>query len=265
MSPAPLALGPGAPRDAGEAIDIFRTLWDGGVHTTRGKHFTVDHARLYEKPPGPIPIWLGIAAPAAWRSPWRKPTAYGHRSGQDPGGRLPRQGRRQAALLRGHPGHGPDEAVGLKMARDRFRFGALTWPAMSEIPTVEGFEAASAFVRPEDMAGAVGAGPDPEKHLAAIRRYADAGFDHICLLGSGPTRPASSSSSSGAEAEARRLQLGRQDTRSGRLANPRRVLFNRTNRLSGEVRCAPPVRRRREARSRLPGGRPSGRRSWWMP
>ena len=45
----------------GEAIDIFRALWGGGVHTIRGKHFTVDHARLYEKPPGPIPIVLGIS------------------------------------------------------------------------------------------------------------------------------------------------------------------------------------------------------------
>src|ERR1700722_15360657 len=30
----------------GEAIDIFRALWDGGVHTRHGRHFTLDPAHL---------------------------------------------------------------------------------------------------------------------------------------------------------------------------------------------------------------------------
>jgi len=29
-------------------------------------------------------------------------------------------------------------------------------------------------------------GPDPERHLAAIRRYREAGFDHLVLIGIGP-------------------------------------------------------------------------------
>ena len=171
----------------GEAIDIFRTLWEGGVHTIRGRHFTVDHARLYEKPPGPIPILLGISGPhglalaiekadGVMATDPAKALAEGFR---DRAGDKPRYCEVTLA-------YGPDEAAALSMARDRFRFGALGWPAMSEIPHVEGFESASEFVRPEDMADKIGAGPDPEKHLAAIQRYVEAGFDHICLLGVGP-------------------------------------------------------------------------------
>jgi G6PDH family F420-dependent oxidoreductase len=171
-----------------EAIDIFRALWGGGVHTIRGRHFTVDHARVYETPPGPIPVVLGISgahslalavdkqADGIMATEPKKALAEGFRA---KAGDKPRYCEVTLA-------YGPDETAALKMARDRFRFGALTWPAMSEIPTVEGFEAASQFVRPEDMAESVGAGPDPDKHLAAIRKFADAGFDHICLLGVGP-------------------------------------------------------------------------------
>jgi G6PDH family F420-dependent oxidoreductase len=175
----------------GEAIDIFRALWDGGVHTIRGQHFTVDHARLYEKPPGRIPILLGVSgahglalavdkADGIMATEPEKTLADGFRA---KAGDKPRYCEVSLA-------YGPDETAALKMARDRLRFGALTWPAMSEIPTVEGFEAASQFVRPEDMAESVGAGPDPEKHLAAIRKYVDAGFDHICLMGAGPDQAA---------------------------------------------------------------------------
>jgi G6PDH family F420-dependent oxidoreductase len=171
-----------------EAIDIFRALWGGGVHTIRGQHFSLDHARVYETPPGPIPLVLGVSgahglalavdkqADGIMATEPKPALTEGFRA---KAGDKPRYCEVTLA-------YGPDEAAALKMARDRFRFGALTWPAMSEIPTVEGFEVASQFVRPEDMAESVGAGPDPDKHLAAIRKFADAGFDHICLLGVGP-------------------------------------------------------------------------------
>lgn len=172
----------------GEAIDIFRTLWAGGVHTIRGRHFTVDHARLYDPPPGSIPIVLGISGPRGLALAIDK-QADGVMA-TEPSKSLTEGFRARAGdkprYCEVTLAYGPDEAAALKMARDRFRFGALGWPAMSEIPTLAGFEAASQFVRPEDMAGSVGAGPDPEKHLAAIGRFVDAGFDHICLLGVGP-------------------------------------------------------------------------------
>jgi hypothetical protein len=55
---------------------------------------------------------------------------------------------------------------------------------------VEAFETATKFIKPQDMAQSVGAGPDPEKHLAAIRKFADAGYDHLVLTGVGPDQGA---------------------------------------------------------------------------
>ena len=64
------------------------------------------------------------------------------------------------------------------------------WSVNSELPSVESFEAATQYVREEDLAESIPAGPDPEVHLAAIGKFVDAGFDHVALLGIGPDQAA---------------------------------------------------------------------------
>src|SRR5437764_7298045 len=39
-----------------EAIAVIRTLWQGGVQSHRGRHYRVEHARIYDLPDGPPPI-----------------------------------------------------------------------------------------------------------------------------------------------------------------------------------------------------------------
>jgi hypothetical protein len=65
-------------------------------------------------------------------------------------------------------------------------FSVLGWKVMAELPTHESFEAAVQTVRDEDIAQQIACGPDPERHVAAVRKYVEAGFDHIVLLGIGP-------------------------------------------------------------------------------
>src|SRR5688572_12780080 len=48
-----------------EAIEVIRLLWAGDEQTHRGKHYTVDHARLYTLPAEPIPIAVAAARPLA--------------------------------------------------------------------------------------------------------------------------------------------------------------------------------------------------------
>jgi hypothetical protein len=57
---------------------------------------------------------------------------------------------------------------------------------MAELPGPAGFEAATRWVRPEDVAQQIACGPDPERHVAAVRKYVDAGFDHLVVIGVGP-------------------------------------------------------------------------------
>ncbi len=43
------------------------------------------------------------------------------------------------------------------------------------------FDAGSDLVTEEQMAERIPCGPDPEHHLGALRRYADAGYDEIFI------------------------------------------------------------------------------------
>lgn len=168
----------------GEAIDIFRLLWDGKVHSFEGQFFDVDHAKLYDVPEQPIVVTLGVSGDKSVELAAEKADGI---MATSPEPSLV-QGFREASGTQG-PAYGEitlawaaSEEEGRKLAHDRFRFSALGWSVNSELRDVEGFEAATQFVRPEDLADAITVGPDPEVHLKAIRKWIDAGYDHLALL-----------------------------------------------------------------------------------
>jgi hypothetical protein len=71
-------------------------------------------------------------------------------------------------------------------AHKYFRWSVTGWPVQAELPNTKAFEAASKHVAPETIAEQITCGPSPERHLKAIRKYVDAGFDHIVLTQIGP-------------------------------------------------------------------------------
>lgn len=171
-----------------EAIDIFHLLWGGEVCNYEGAYFEINHTRLYDVPDKPIPVLVGVSGPSSVRLAAEK--ADGIMATE------PKRDLTEGFKSRG-AGNGPcytevalayaaSEEEGLAIAHRQFRFGALGWKVMSELPTVEGFEAATEFVRREDVAKKIPAGPNVERHLSAIKEYIEAGFDHIALLGIGP-------------------------------------------------------------------------------
>ena len=48
-----------------EAIQVIRLLWQGGLQSHHGKHYTVENARLYTLPDEPPPIIVAAAGPQA--------------------------------------------------------------------------------------------------------------------------------------------------------------------------------------------------------
>jgi len=78
-----------------------------------------------------------------------------------------------------------DEARARRVAHELFRFGAAGWKVQSELPNPVNFEAATASVHEEDVAKDVSCGADPDRHAAAIARWADAGFDRIAIVALG--------------------------------------------------------------------------------
>jgi coenzyme F420-dependent glucose-6-phosphate dehydrogenase len=48
-----------------EAVEVIRLLWEGGYQTNRGKHYTVENARLYTLPDEPPEIYVAASQPLA--------------------------------------------------------------------------------------------------------------------------------------------------------------------------------------------------------
>lgn len=167
-----------------EAIEIIRALLRGETVRFSGVHFEVPEARLYDPPQDGVPIAVAISgrstadiagefgdAMVAVQPDPRLSRLFDQAGGQG----KPRYG--QLAIC-----YGPDEARCQKTVHELARFQPLGWPVMSELPNPEAFAAASQFVRPEDLAATVPCGPDTDRHVAAIRRYLDAGFTHVCVV-----------------------------------------------------------------------------------
>jgi len=172
----------------GEAIDLIRLLWSGGVHSWTGQNFVLDHVQLFDLPERPIPIVVGVSGEHSVALAAAKADGI---MATEAKRELVDGFRRQA----GKPGPAYAEALlayatsedeGLRIAHQRFRFSPLGWSVNSELPSVEGFEAATRFVRPEDLKDKLAAGPDVATHVAAVGEYLDAGFDHVVLTCPGP-------------------------------------------------------------------------------
>lgn len=174
----------------GEAIQIFRELWDGGARSYEGDFFALDHAELFDLPKKPIPVIVGVSGEKSVA------LAIEHGDGimaTEPSKKLAQsftKAKKGPVYGEISLAYAPSEKEGLKLAKERFAFSALGWKVNSELPSVESFEAATKYVREEDLAATIPAGPDPEVHLKAIRKFVDAGFDNIAILGIGPDQAA---------------------------------------------------------------------------
>ncbi|MBN9736426.1 MULTISPECIES: TIGR03557 family F420-dependent LLM class oxidoreductase [unclassified Pseudonocardia] len=170
-----------------EALEIIRLLWEGGYRTYRGRYLSVEDARVFDLPETRPEIAVAAGGPRAARIAAElgdalfvtEPRTDLIETYTAAGG----TGARYAEVPLAHAGT-VDEA--LESAHRLFRFGPTGWKVQAELPNVRNFEAATAFVRKDDMAGVFGAGPDVETHVATVRAFADAGYDRLALISAGP-------------------------------------------------------------------------------
>jgi coenzyme F420-dependent glucose-6-phosphate dehydrogenase len=170
-----------------EAIEVLRLLWQGGEQTHRGKHFTVDHARLYTLPEQPIPIAVAAAKPLAAELAGRLGDALVN-TVPDPeiverfrstGGSGPRYGQLQLCWAK-------DEQEAEETVFRLWRHSGLGGTVNQELPRPSDFDAVAESVTIELATEHVPCGPDPEAVVEAVRAWEKAGFDHIALHQVGP-------------------------------------------------------------------------------
>ncbi|RZU34400.1 TIGR03557 family F420-dependent LLM class oxidoreductase [Blastococcus saxobsidens] len=168
-----------------EALQIIRDLFDGEGHTNfRGEHFDVESAKLWDLPDTRVPI--GFAAGGKQAA-----TIAGELAdvlvATDPLSELVEAF--EAAGGAGKPkvaqmpiSYGTDKAAAVTRAHSLFRWFGLGWKVNAELPGPSAFDAASSFVREEDVEGSIPCGDDVEAVIESAKEYADAGFTHLALV-----------------------------------------------------------------------------------
>ena len=170
-----------------EALEIINLLWQGGYRSYEGKHLQLEDARVFDLP-DPLPV---IAVAAGGRDAAELAATHGT-------GLFATEPRADLVeTFTGAGGSGPryaevpmawatTEEAGVEEALKTTRWAVLGWKVMSELPNPANFEAASQTVTADDIRGLFAVGPDPEPYASAVRKYTDAGFDHIVLQNAGP-------------------------------------------------------------------------------
>jgi G6PDH family F420-dependent oxidoreductase len=163
-----------------EAVGIMRELWDGGVVSFDGAHYVVDRARLYSLPDEPPPVLVSAFGPRALEVAARIGDGYINTAPEgelvsryrELGGRGIAQGSLKVCW-------GADEAHCVKTVHRLWPTEALGGELAQVLPMPAHYEAATALVTPEMVGAKVPCGPDPERHVAAIQAYLDAGYDEV--------------------------------------------------------------------------------------
>ncbi|MBA2314142.1 MAG: TIGR03557 family F420-dependent LLM class oxidoreductase [Chloroflexi bacterium] len=171
-----------------EAVEVIRTLWQGGVQSHRGRHYTVENARIYDLPDELPPIVVSASGPKATEVAGRIADGlWGMSPDQDlvkrfdelAGPGKPRYA--QVTLC-----YGKDAAAARRTAHQIWPTAGIKGEASQELPSPKHFEQLAGMVTEDQIAESVPCGPDPAPVLEQVRTYVEAGFDQVYFHQIGP-------------------------------------------------------------------------------
>jgi G6PDH family F420-dependent oxidoreductase len=170
-----------------EAVEVMRALWTGEVVRHRGRHYTVDTARIYTLPEQGVPVMVSGFGPKATEVAARIGDGYVSTS---PDSEL-------VALYRKNGGKGPaqagvkvcwatDAAEARRTVHRLWANQAIPGEAAQVLPTPQHFEQVSGLVSEDAAVEGIAHGPDVSSYVESVQKYVDAGFDEIYLSQIGP-------------------------------------------------------------------------------
>jgi G6PDH family F420-dependent oxidoreductase len=172
-----------------EAIQIIRELFTGELIDWKGEHFEVNSARLWDIPETPVAIATAVSGE---RSIETFAPLSDHLIAVEPNKDFV-DAWHDARRATGLPGKArvvgqipicwdPDRDKAIHRAHDQFRWFGGGWAVNADLPTTAGFDGATQFVRPEDVAESIPCGPDLDAIVDSVREYWEAGFTDIALV-----------------------------------------------------------------------------------
>ncbi|SDJ47873.1 F420-dependent oxidoreductase, G6PDH family [Frankineae bacterium MT45] len=176
-----------------EALEIITELFSGEYVNYRGTHFCLDSAKLWDVGTPSPKIGVAVSGEQSCALAGRYADAM---IAVEPEPDLGAMFDAAGGTGRPRIGQVPiswDESrdAAIDRAHEQFRWFGGGWKVNAEIPGTAGFDAASQFVRKDDIAAAISCGPDVGDHVAAVRKFIDAGFTDIAVVQiGGDTQPA---------------------------------------------------------------------------
>jgi G6PDH family F420-dependent oxidoreductase len=172
-----------------EAVEVIRTLWQGGQQSHQGVHYTVENARVYDLPDESPSVLVSGFGPKAIELAARIGDGYCTTSPDE----------EAIDLYRSAGGTGPvhagtkvcfmaDEDEARATAHRLWPNEALPGELAQVLPTPAHFEQACELVVPEMLVTPVG--PDLGKHVESLREYERAGVDELFVQQIGPDQDA---------------------------------------------------------------------------
>jgi G6PDH family F420-dependent oxidoreductase len=170
-----------------EAVEVIRRLWTGEVVSWEGKHYRVDHARIYNVPQKPPEIYVSGFGPKAIEVAARIGDGFINTApDEDAVKRFKEASRGKPAHAGAKVAFAPTEEEGWEHAHRLWPNAGLPGEMAQVLPTPEHFEQVSQLVTMESTRDSVVAGNDPAQHLEQIGEYAAAGYDALHVANMGP-------------------------------------------------------------------------------
>jgi coenzyme F420-dependent glucose-6-phosphate dehydrogenase len=171
-----------------EAVEVIRLLWKGGFQSHKGRHFSVENARVYTLPEEPPPIMVAASGQRAADLAGRigdglistSPDPELRKSFEDAGG----AGKTTYGQL--HVCWSETEAEARKTAHEWWPNTSIKGELGQELPLPRHFEQAAEMLTEDDIAQKIVCGPDPERHLEQVHQFVEAGYDHVYVHQVGP-------------------------------------------------------------------------------
>jgi G6PDH family F420-dependent oxidoreductase len=167
-----------------EAVAIMRALWTGEVvRAHEGTHYTVHDARIFTLPDAPPPVVVSGFGPRSAALAGRIADGYWN-TAPDPellgvfhdagGAGKPAYGKLDTCVA-------ADDATARRIAYETWPTSALGGEIGQQLATPEHYEQAAASATEEQVAEGILCSNDAARHVAALREYEQAGYEHVCV------------------------------------------------------------------------------------
>ena len=171
-----------------EAVEVMRGLWQGGMFSHHGKHYTVENACIYTLPEKPVEVYVSGFGPKAVDVAARIGDGYVStmpdgelvsRFRENGGGSKIAQAGFKAAFA-------ATEDEGARIAYEKWPNAGVPGELSQVLPSPKHFEQAAQLVTEDMVREAFVCGSDAAAHLEMIDQYRQAGFDEVYVANTGP-------------------------------------------------------------------------------